>query len=181
MASRAPAEQKRSGPENSPAPTPSRHSEAPRVRTALKVSAPGDSAEREAELTARKVIAMRLPANRPEVAARSSAMSARAPAIPVSRPTAPPSSGVPPLARPPTETSPELEQAIQKELGGGKALPPDVAEFMEPRFRANFGNVRIHTDGRAENLATRLGAKAFTYGRDVFFNAGQFKSDTSEG
>jgi len=181
MASRAPAELKGSGPESSPAPTPSRHREAPQIRTALKVSVPGDSAEREADLTARKVVAMRLPAARPAVAARASVMPARAPAIPVSRPTAPASSGAPPLARPAGEASPELEQAIRKELGGGKALPPDVAEFMEPRFKANFGNVRIHTDGRAENLATRLGAKAFTYGRDIFFNAGQFKSDTSEG
>lgn len=108
-------------------------------------------------------------------------MPALAPSIPVSRPTAPPPSQAPPKARPPDSTSPELEAAIRKELGGGRPLPKDVAEFMEPRFKASFGGVRVHTDARAENLASRLGARAFTYGRDIFFNAGQFKSDSSEG
>ncbi|HEX6661978.1 MAG TPA: DUF4157 domain-containing protein, partial [Sphingomicrobium sp.] len=181
MASRAPAQLKRSGPEDSPAPTPSRHTESSRVQTALRVSAPGDSAEREAEATARKVVAMRIPAMRPRVAARAPAIAARAPAVPVPRPTAPSPSGTPPPARPTDGTSPELEAAIRKERGGGKALPQDVSEFMEPRFKANFANVRIHTDQKAENLATRLGAKAFTYGRDIFFNAGQFRPEASDG
>ncbi len=108
-------------------------------------------------------------------------MPALAPSIPVSRPTAPPPSQAPSKAQPPDATSPELEAAIRKELGGGRPLPKDVAEFMEPRFKASFGGVRVHTDARAENLASRLGARAFTYGRDIFFNAGQFKSDSSEG
>ncbi|MFL6729677.1 MAG: DUF4157 domain-containing protein [Sphingomicrobium sp.] len=181
MATRATAEPKRSAPVDSPAAAPSSYRESSRVRTALKVSAPGDSAEREADATARKVVAMRLPAIGPRVAERAPPTPARVPAVSIPRPTAPPPSTTPPPARPKDGTSPELEAAIRKELGGGKPLPKDVAEFMEPRFKANFANVRIHTDPRAENLATRLGAKAFTYGRDIFFNAGQFRSETSEG
>lgn len=182
MASRAPAEPTRAGPESVPASTPSRHRESPRIRTALKVSSPGDSAEREAESVARKVVAMRGPAGRLSIAARSPLMPARVPVVPVTRISAPnPDSSAPPRARPPDETSPELDSAIKGQLGGGRPLPADVAEFMEPRFKASFANVRIHTDARAANLATRLGARAFTFGRDIFFNEGQFQPDGSEG
>jgi len=174
-ASRAPAEA-------IAAPTPSRHRESRRVRTALKVSSPGDSAEREAEATARRVVAMPAPKRLSPISSRMSLMPARAPVVPVPRPQAPAGSAAPPAkAAPPEETSPELEAAIKKELGGGRALPADVAEFMAPRFKANFGGVRIHTGAKAANLATRLGANAFTFGRDIFFNAGAFQPQTPGG
>lgn len=181
MASRASALAAPAPAETIAAPTPSRHRESPRVRTALKVSSPGDAAEREAEATARRVMRMPAPRVAPMIA-RAPLQPARAVTTQVPRVQAPPgSASPPPKARPPEETSPELEAAIKKEKGGGRALPPDVAGFMAPRFKADFGGVRIHTGGRAENLATRLGARAFTYGRDIFFNAGQFQPDSSEG
>jgi hypothetical protein len=167
--------------EPSPAPPATSHREARQVRASLKVSSPSDSAEREAETTARKVVSMRAAPGRVSVRARAPLMPARAPVIPVPRVTGVGTSAAPALARRPDEASPELDSAIRGQLGGGRPLPPDVAEFMEPRFRASFANVRIHTDGKAENLATRLGAKAFTFGRDIFFNAGQFQPESSEG
>jgi len=181
MASRAPASVSPTPAEAVAAPTPSRHRESPRVRTALKISSPGDSAEREAEATAKRVAVMPAIGLGP-IARQTPLMAARAPVIPVPRPQAPAGSAAPPAtARPPEETSPELTAAIKKELGGGQPLPPDVASFMAPRFKANFSAVRIHTDARAANLATRLGARAFTLGRDIFFNTGQFQPDTKEG
>ena len=174
LASRAPAEA-------APAPTPSRHRESPRVRASLKISAPGDSAEREAKDTARRVVAMPAVGLGP-IARRIPLMAARAPVVPVPRPQARAEAMPPPAAaRPPDETSPELEAAIRTEVGGGRPLPVDVAEFMAPRFRANFDRVRIHTDARAASLTTRLGARAFTFGRDIFFNAGQFRPQEPEG
>ncbi|MEA3018004.1 MAG: hypothetical protein QOI38_2726 [Sphingomonadales bacterium] len=182
MASRAPASAPAPQSESVVAPTPSRHRENARVRTALKVSSPTDAAEREAEATARRVMRMPVPARIGPILARAPLQAARAPAVSVPRPQAPPGAAAPPpRARPPGETSPELESAIKKEKGGGRSLPADVAGFMAPRFKADFSGVRIHTGGRAENLATRLGAKAFTFGRDIFFNAGQFKPDSPEG
>jgi hypothetical protein len=182
MANRAPAEAAAAPAEARAAPTPSRHRESPRVRTALKVSSPSDPAEREAEATAKRVMRMPAPARLGPIVARAPLQPARAPAIPVPRPQAPPGAAGPPAkARPPEETSPELEAAIKKEKGGGRPLPADVAAFMGPRFKADFSGVRIHTGARAENLTSRLGARAFAFGRDIFFNAGQFKPATPEG
>jgi hypothetical protein len=148
-----------------PAPEPGRSHR--RVQTALKVSNPNDAAEREAEATARAVMAMPAPA----VTAR-----ARVPMLAARAPAAAPASKAKN-----DETSPELTAAIKSELGRGRTLPNATREFLEPRFRANFAGVRIHTDGKAENLTTRLGARAFAYGRDIFFNAGAFQPDTPEG
>lgn len=182
MASRAPAEASAAPAEARAAPTPSRHRESPQVRTALRISSPGDSAEREAEATARRVMRMPAPPRLGPIVGHAPIQAAREPSVPVPRPQAPPgSASPPPKARAPDETSPELEAAIKKEKGGGRPLAADVISFMEPRFKADLGAVRIHTGGKAENLATRLGANAFTYGRDIFFNAGQFKPESQEG
>ncbi|UVO51107.1 DUF4157 domain-containing protein [Sphingomonas sp. SUN019] len=137
-----------------------------RVQTALKISHPNDASEREAESTARTVMTMPGPVVAPRE--RVSILAARAPAAAAAKPR-------------PDETSPALTAAIEAQRGGGRALSADTRSFMEPRFKADFSGVRIHTDGRAENLATRLGARAFTYGRDIFFNASAYQPDTPEG
>ena len=135
-----------------------------RVQTSLQISTPGDAAECEADSTARKVMTMSVPAIAPRE--RVSILAARAPT-----PTAPRND----------ETSPELAAAIRSQLGGGRPLPAETRSFMEPRFKADLSGVRIHTDARAENLTTRLGARAFAYGRDIFFNAGQFQPNSPDG
>ena len=138
-----------------------------RVQASMKISTPGDAAEREADSTARKVMTMSAPA--PMIAPRE-----RVSILPVRTPAA--------IAKPRgDETSPELAAAIRTQIGGGRPLPADTRSFMEPRFKADLSGVRIHTDAKAENLTTRLGARAFAYGRDIFFNAGQFQPDTPDG
>ncbi len=152
---------------STPARAPEPGSSRRRVQAALKVSNPNDAAEREAEATARAVMTMRNPA----ISAR-----ARVPMLAARTPES-----APPLKANKDETSPETTAAIKSQLGGGRPLPPETREFLEPRFRASFAGVRIHTGGKAENLATRLGARAFTYGRDIFFNAGAFQPGSPEG
>jgi hypothetical protein len=44
---------------------------------------------------------------------------------------------------------------------------------MEPRFDFDFSRVRIHTDDWAAQMNRRLSARAFTYGQDIYFAAGQ--------
>jgi hypothetical protein len=180
MASRAHAQSEPAAPAT--APTPSRHREAKQVRTALKVSSPSDPAEREAVTTARRVVGM--PAPRPigPLKLRVEPQAALAPAIPVPRPQAPPGAAAPPPTtggRP--DAPPDVEAEVKGERGGGRALPRDVQSFMAPRFKADFSGVRIHTGPKAAKLATRLGARAFTFGRDVFFNSGEFRPETPGG
>jgi hypothetical protein len=46
---------------------------------------------------------------------------------------------------------------------------------------ADFGDVRTHTDEHAASSADRLGARAFTMGKDVFFARGQFDPHSQSG
>lgn len=150
------------------APEPGRSHERRRVQTALKLSDPGDAAEREAVATARAV--MRMPDPVVPARARVPMLAARAPAA---------AAPVPKAKK--DEVSPELTAEIKSQVGGGRPLSADTRSFLEPRFKANFAGVRVHTGGKAENLATRLGARAFTFGKDIFFNAGAYKPDSPEG
>lgn len=52
---------------------------------------------------------------------------------------------------------------------------------MEPRFNADFSDVRIHTDDAAAKQSKKLDATAFTSGRDIHFGRGKFQPDTAAG
>ena len=63
----------------------------------------------------------------------------------------------------------------------GRPLPLPVRRFMEPRFRADFSRVRIHTDAKAEQLSGQLDAAAFTVGGQVFFGGDRFQPEHAAG
>jgi hypothetical protein len=124
---------------------------------ALHVSSPNDPAEREAEATAKTVMGM-------------SGARVWSPG------------GVGRAARRmEPEVSEALSQEIQGSLATGTPLPPDVRGFMEPRLRADFSAVRIHTDEQAARLSARLSARAFAFGRDIFFGRGEYRPNEPEG
>jgi hypothetical protein len=61
------------------------------------------------------------------------------------------------------------------QAGSAPGLDQATRGFMEPRFGRDFGTVRVHAGPRAAAAAEALGARAFTVGRDIFFNAGQYQ------
>jgi len=63
----------------------------------------------------------------------------------------------------------------------GKPLDNGSRDFMESRFNGDFGDVRVHTDPVAEASAKTLGAEAYTSGRDIYFAAGKYAPQSSEG
>jgi hypothetical protein len=65
--------------------------------------------------------------------------------------------------------------------GGGQPLDAGTRAFMEPRFGADFGNVRIHADSQSDSLSNQLSARAFTYGSHIFFARDQYQPNTGEG
>lgn len=79
------------------------------------------------------------------------------------------------------QAGPEVEQRLQARRGNGKPLAPETRAFMEPRFGADFGGVRIHTGAESTQLNRALGAKAFTHGQDVYFNQSEFDPGSSGG
>jgi hypothetical protein len=64
---------------------------------------------------------------------------------------------------------------------GGSPLSPTMRAFFEPRFGADFSQVRLHTDSSAANTARALDAKAFTVENNIAFSEGEFDPESSEG
>jgi len=71
--------------------------------------------------------------------------------------------------------------SIQNRTGGGQPLPSATRSYMEPRFSADFGNVRIHNDAESAAMSENLSARAFTYRNHIFFSRDQYQPGTSEG
>jgi hypothetical protein len=90
-------------------------------------------------------------------------------------------------------------EQLQRKSAGGKAVPsdrdiPDLESLppgqplgnparseMESVLGADFGAVRVHTDGDAALAANRLDAQAFTKGRDIYFASGMYNASTADG
>ncbi len=135
-----------------------------RLQTALRVSSPSDPAEREAESTARKIVHMPLAAS----AVRERAGVFRSPYVQRK------AEGLP-------DTGANVAAEIENSRSSGQPLPLTVRRFMEPRFNADFRNVRVHTNEKAAALNNRIGARAFAIGNQIFFGRDQFQPETSEG
>lgn len=123
----------------------------------LRLSSPADLAEKEAEATAKQVM--------------------RSAAAPVSGGA----DGAIQRKEGGPATVPAAAAAQIAASGSGAPLPGPVRAFMEPRFRADFSQVRIHTDLRAAQLSAQLNAQAFTIGHQVFFGKDQFRPDSPAG
>ena len=134
------------------------------------VSSPGDAAEREADTVARQVMTMPAPAS--TGISRTALHAQRAPAVTAAQP-----------ARATTAAANDraLETQVKAASTGGMELSRKTRAFLEPRFRADFSAVRIHTDPGAVRLSNQIGARAFTYGRHIFFNSGQYDPESRDG
>jgi outer membrane protein OmpA-like peptidoglycan-associated protein len=75
----------------------------------------------------------------------------------------------------------DIENHIQSMKGGGHPLSEGERAFFEPRFGADFSQVRAHTDSQAAEAARRVNARAFTTGHDVVFGEGEYVPGTMEG
>ncbi|GCE78124.1 eCIS core domain-containing protein [Cellulomonas biazotea] len=65
--------------------------------------------------------------------------------------------------------------------GGGQALDPEVRTDMEGRLGADFGDVRVHTDGAASDSARSVGAHAYTVGSDIVFQRDAYDPGSTAG
>lgn len=153
----------------------------------LAVSQPNDPAEREAERVAEQVLN----------AAAEQRGTASATCV------EPPGGGrdrsTPPAVKPMENRAPwinasprsggtggeqwvgeDVERALESS-SGGKPLPPAARSFFEPLFGRDFGDVRVHTGGKAADLNRQLDARAFTYGSDIYFGEGQYRPGSAEG
>ena len=63
----------------------------------------------------------------------------------------------------------------------GQPLASSARSFVEPRFGVDFSQVRVHTDGLAQQSAREINAHAYTVGSHVVFGAGHYATDTVGG
>lgn len=131
----------------------------------LRVSASGDAAEVEARHVARSIVSMPASAAARPASVVNPATLHRA--NPVLGPAVAPPTPV--RATPPATNS------------GGEPLPEAVRQDMEPRFQADFSQVRIHRDAQAAQASRSLNAAAFTVGNQIWFGSGAWQPDSASG
>ncbi len=134
-----------------------------RVQAKLEVGAADDEYEREADRIADEVVRMPEPHEQSAFSSQHSAIGSRRASL----------SRVPPGTAG-VEVTPGVETQIQSLRRGGQPLPDSARRFFEPRFRRDFGQVRLHTDGRAAEIAGAVKAAAFTVGADIVFGSRRY-------
>lgn len=63
----------------------------------------------------------------------------------------------------------------------GEPLDHATRAYFEPRFGRNFSDVRVHTGRAAASSARALGARAYTVGRDIAFESGEYAPRSEAG
>ncbi|WP_415229953.1 DUF4157 domain-containing protein [Psychromonas sp.] len=74
----------------------------------------------------------------------------------------------------------DINSKIDALKTGGQPLSSSERSFFEPRFEADFSDVRLHRGQQAADTAQTVHARAFTYGNNVVFGAGQYSSDSTQ-
>jgi hypothetical protein len=129
------------------------------LKTQVRINAPGDAYEQEADRVAEQVAA-----NPTHLDVSSTP--------PRSQPHAGQASG-------PTGAAPAgVDRAL---ADAGAPLDPALRQQMEQRFGHDFSRVRVHVGPAAEQSARNLNAGAYTLGQDVVFGAGRFEPQTQQG
>ena len=59
-----------------------------------------------------------------------------------------------------------------------KPLPPELRKAFKEKFGANLKSVQVHYGGNAKQIASKLKARAFTIGDNIYFRKKQEAFDT---
>lgn len=79
------------------------------------------------------------------------------------------------------DVSEHLENQLNRSRGRGSPLPNTSQSFFEERMQHDFSKVSVHTDNESAQMNQELKARAFTHGRDIYFGAGQYNTQTTVG
>jgi len=147
------------------------------IQPKLKVGAPDDQYERQADRVAEAVVSSPAPTiqqqseeNNGEILQRKCAECEKDEGLQM-KSSAGKSVGTAP---------PGISQKIQN-AAGGTQLPDSVNSEMSQKIGADFSNVNVHTGPEASRLNQSLGARAFTHGDHIFFNSGEYNPGSRDG
>jgi hypothetical protein len=79
------------------------------------------------------------------------------------------------------EASSDLEASIQQARGSGQRLDKGLRQKMGQAMGADFSGVRVHTDAQSDLLNQSIQAKAFTTKQDIFFRKGAYNPSSLNG
>ena len=74
-----------------------------------------------------------------------------------------------------------VEVVLAESKLSGRQMDSFTRAYMEERMSADFSAVRIHTDDRAAWMCKRLNARAFAHGGHVYFNSGEYDTQSKRG
>jgi len=77
--------------------------------------------------------------------------------------------------------SPALASQLNRSKRGGSSLPKSTLHLMNNAFGSDFSNVKIHTRSNAALMNQGLNARAFTHGSDIFFDKGEYDTESFAG
>lgn len=170
------------------------------IQPKLTVNRPGDEFEREADRVADQV--MRMPAGKPEIQRVVRRVQRKCAACEAAHHEADASGHV---ARKCATCEAEEEEGdshkhvqakrdsvgapgirsvdtyLNRHRGGGRSLDRAVRTDLEARFGRSFERVRIHDGAAAAASARSIDARAYTFGSDIVFGAGEFAPATTAG
>ena len=161
----------------------------PIVQAKLRVGAPNDAHEREAERIADQVV--RMPESQaaiinsgPETVQRAcAACTGGGGPCPECEEELrrQPNEGAPQSKLAPGQLSPPLEANIRSLLAGGQPLTASQRGFFEPRFGSDFSAVHIHADPWVGGTAGWPRRPTFTIGSDIVFGQAEHNPASSAG
>ncbi|WP_280286782.1 DUF4157 domain-containing protein [Pseudomonas sp. BN417] len=148
------------------------------AKSALKVGAPDDAFEREADAVADQVMRMESAAHpfgpAPSGVQRKCTQCEKESEAPLLQPRSA-SAGA-------SASAPAAPASVDAVLGStGRALDAQTRAFFEPRFARDFSGVQVHADSAAAQSARDVNAHAYTVGQHIVFNTGRFTPGTREG
>lgn len=134
------------------------------LQTKLKIGDANDRYEQEADRVAEQVMQMPSPKNR-----EANEYSQAKPFV--QRCVSNSQSGA-------AEVPPIVHEVLHT---AGQPLDQAARDFMEPRFDNDFSRIRVHSDAKAAKSTNAVNAIAYTVGKHLVFNTGQYAPQKSEG
>jgi hypothetical protein len=85
-------------------------------------------------------------------------------------------------SEPPDNTVPKnFHRKLNNTKGQGQSLPGNIQADLGAKMNSDLKNVRIHDNPSAADMASKVQAKAFTHGSDIYFNSGQYNTQSNQG
>ena len=153
----------------------------PLIQPKLKIGAPNDKYEQEADRVADQVMRMPDPSLQRYPQDRTPVTQQITPLVQRQVDEEEEQIQMKAQAGDATSVTPEVASSIQSLKHRGRSLAASERNFFESRFARDFTDVRVHTDNYANKLAQRVNARAFTVGKDVMFDTGQYQPHSNKG